>query len=428
MRVATERTYGETATVGVWVDTGSRYETPQNNGVAHYMEHLSFKGTRRRTRIGLEVEVENIGGHLNAYTSREMTVYYAKVFKDKVPQAMDILSDILLHSNYTAGAVEAERSTILREMKSIDEQMEEVIFDRLHETAYRGHPLGMTILGPAENIRSITRQDIIDYVQTHYTAPRMVICATGNVDHNQLCQLTQQYFGQVPSLPRGGRPYPNPPARFTGSEIRHNQSSGIEHAHIALSFEMPGWKDPDSFPFMVIQTMMGAWDQLSAGGAHSLSPMVATVASNDLAKSIMPFNTQYTDTGLFGVYAVAHPEGGKAGRTTEAIVDEFMSMCRDVDEERLEEAKNQLIMTLLSSLDGTTVLAEEIGRHMLVYGRRLPPAEMVARVAAVQKEDVLACARRFFLDKPFALAALGPIKDIPSYAQLQDRMKRKAVF
>jgi len=177
IRVATERGFGETATVGVWVDTGSRYETAETNGVAHFLEHLFFKGTERRDQQSLEMEVENIGGHLNAYTSREQTVFYAKVFQKDVPQAMDILGDILLNSKFSEEAVERERAVILKEHEEVNNNMEEVIFDRLHETAFRGTSLSRPILGSVENIKSITRKDIVDYVQTHYTAPRMVIAA-----------------------------------------------------------------------------------------------------------------------------------------------------------------------------------------------------------------------------------------------------------
>jgi processing peptidase subunit beta len=158
LRVASEVRHGETATVGVWIDAGSRYETMENNGAAHFLEHLAFKGTKRRTQYGLEVEIENLGMHLNAYTSREQTVYFAKCFKNDVGRAMDILSDILLHSELAKGSVERERGVIVREMEEVSRQHEEVIMDYLHEAAYQRSGLGMTILGPESNIKSL-RQD-----------------------------------------------------------------------------------------------------------------------------------------------------------------------------------------------------------------------------------------------------------------------------
>lgn len=164
--------HGETATVGVWIDAGSRYETAANSGVAHFLEHISFKGTQKRTQQKLEEEIENMGGHLNAYTSREQTVYYARVFKNDVPQAMEILSDILTNSLMDKEAIERERDVILREMVEVNKVYEEQILDHLHETAFMGNGLGRTILGPEENIKKLTRDDLVNYVQTHYTANR----------------------------------------------------------------------------------------------------------------------------------------------------------------------------------------------------------------------------------------------------------------
>lgn len=219
MRVASETVLGsETATVGVWIDAGSRYETAKTNGVAHFLEHLAFKGTSKRTQQQLEMEIENMGGHLNAYTSRETTVYFAKVYKDDVPKAVEILSDILLHSKLDEAAIHRERDVILREMSEVNKQQEELVLDHLHSTAFQGTGLGRTILGPEENIRSLTRTDLVDYIKTHYTAPRMVIAGAGAINHTQLCDLASEHFGEVPSAPAAGVDIAMDPAIFTGSD------------------------------------------------------------------------------------------------------------------------------------------------------------------------------------------------------------------
>merc|ERR1719203_1256141 len=194
MRVASQRTTDETLTVGVWIDAGSRFETQENNGTAHFLEHMAFKGTRRRNRIQLEKEIENMGGHLNAYTSREQTVYYAKVFQHDLKQGVDILADILSNSTLDQAHLEFERGVILREMEEVEKTVEEVIFDRLHLTAFHGSPLSYTILGPVENIQSITKQQLSDYVQRHYTADRMVVAAAGPVDHQELVSEANEKF------------------------------------------------------------------------------------------------------------------------------------------------------------------------------------------------------------------------------------------
>lgn len=181
---------------------------------------MAFKGTKSRTQKQLEVEIENMGGHLNAYTSREQTVYYAKVFKNDVPKAMEILSDILQNSLLDPAAIERERDVILREMEEVNKQYEEQILDHLHETAFMGTGLGRTILGPEENIKSLNRDDLLDYIKTHYTADRFVIAGAGAVDHNQLVELTEKHFGKLPTTPAGAVSTKFDGAVFTGSDKR----------------------------------------------------------------------------------------------------------------------------------------------------------------------------------------------------------------
>ncbi|CAF1229299.1 unnamed protein product, partial [Didymodactylos carnosus] len=197
LRVASEDYGLPTCTVGVWIDAGSRFETDKNNGTAHFLEHMAFKGTNKRTQSNLELEVENLGAHLNAYTSREQTVYYAKCFSKDLPQIVELLSDIIQNSKFGEEEIERERSTILREMQEIENNLQEVVFDYLHATAYQGTPLGRTILGPTENVKSIQKGDLLKYVNTHYKAPRMVLAAAGGINHEQLVKLGEEHFGKL---------------------------------------------------------------------------------------------------------------------------------------------------------------------------------------------------------------------------------------
>ncbi|RLN97133.1 hypothetical protein BBJ28_00015156, partial [Nothophytophthora sp. Chile5] len=271
LRVASEGSHGETATVGVWIGAGSRYETAQNNGAAHFLEHMAFKGTSKRTQQQLELEIENMGGHLNAYTSREQTVYYAKVFKKDVPRAMDILSDILQNSKLDEAAIERERDVILREMEEVNKQQEEVVFDRLHETAFMGNGLGRTILGPIDNqIRNLKKSDLQDYIATHYTAPRMVIAGAGAVDHSQLVELAQNSFGGLPTTPAVAPTLE--PVRFLGSDVRVKDDS-MPLAHLAIAFEGFSWTSEHSFPLLIMQTLLGSWDRTSGAGMNMSSKL-----------------------------------------------------------------------------------------------------------------------------------------------------------
>ncbi|KAJ2360817.1 Mitochondrial-processing peptidase subunit beta, partial [Coemansia sp. RSA 2611] len=187
----------KTATVGVWVNSGSRSETSKDNGSAHFLEHMAFKGTSARSQHDIELLIENMGAHLNAYTSREQTVYYAKAFERDVPAAVEVLSDILQNSKLNEAAIERERDVILREQEEVEKIMEEVVFDHLHATAFQNSPLGYTILGPRENIMSITKADLEQYISRNYTADRMVLVGAGGVSHDALVRLAEKHFGSV---------------------------------------------------------------------------------------------------------------------------------------------------------------------------------------------------------------------------------------
>lgn len=269
LRVATENSGATTATVGLWIDAGSRYEDPRNNGVAHFLEHMAFKGTAKRSQTDLELQIENLGAHLNAYTSREQTVYYAKCFSKDVPQLVEILSDIIQNSKLDQSDIERERSVILREMQEVESNLQEVVFDHLHATAYQGTPLGQTILGPVENIQSITKNHLQNYIDTHYKSSRIVLAAAGGVNHNDLVSLAEKHLGKLDNTFDGEVPVLTP-CQYVGSEIRARDDS-IPLAHVAIAVEGCGWTNPDNVPLMVANTLIGAWDRSQSGGIHDSS-------------------------------------------------------------------------------------------------------------------------------------------------------------
>lgn len=418
VRVASETTHGETAAVGVWIDAGSRYETEKNNGAAHFLEHMAFKGTKNRTQRQLEVEIENIGGHLNAYTSREQTVYYARVFKNDVPKAVEILSDILQNSLLDEAAITRERDVILRESVEVNKQYEEVILDELHGTAFMGTGLGRTILGPDDNIRNLSRGDLQSYISTHYTANRFVIAAAGAVDHKQLVDLTQKHFGNLPVAPKGDLAFKPQPAIFTGSDKRIRYDS-MKEAHIALAFQGASWTSEHSFPLMLMQTLLGSWDRSSAAGRNAGSKLAVDISQNDLAHSFMTFNTCYKDTGLFGVYLVA--EDNKLDDVMWYTLDNLVRLCHNISDQEVERAKTQLKANMLMQVDSLSNVAEDIGRQMLTYGRRMSNAEMFARIDALTTDDIKKTANKIINDEDHALAAIGPIFELPDYNWIRRR-------
>ncbi|KAG7444242.1 uncharacterized protein BT62DRAFT_971607, partial [Guyanagaster necrorhizus] len=423
LTVATEsQPHAQTATVGVWIDAGSRAETDKTNGTAHFLEHMAFKGTGRRTQHSLEVEVENIGAHLNAYTSREQTVYYAKSFSKDVPVAMDIISDILQNSKLENSAIERERGVILREQEEVDKQLEEVVFDHLHSVAFQGQSLGRTILGPKSNILSINRDDLSSYIKTNYTADRMVLVGTGGIEHEALVKLAEKHFTTLPvssnPIPLGRLSHPKP--TFVGSEVRVRDDA-IPTANIAIAVEGVGWSSPDYFPMMVMQSIFGNWDR-SLGASNLLSSRLSHIlSSNNLANSFLSFSTSYSDTGLWGIYLVSE-NLMNLDDLLHNTLKEWTRMSISPEEVEVERAKSQLKAGLLLSLDGTTAVAEDIGRQLVTSGRRMSPQQIENAVDVVSVADIKRVAQKYLWDKDFALAALGSIEGLFDYNRIRSDM------
>ncbi|GBP13313.1 Mitochondrial-processing peptidase subunit beta [Eumeta japonica] len=417
IRVASEDSGAPTATVGLWIDAGSRYEDSENNGVAHFLEHMAFKGTRSRSQTDLELLVENMGAHLNAYTSREQTVFYAKCLAQDVPIAVEILADIIQNSSLSEPEIERERSVILREMQDVESNLQEVVFDHLHATAFQGTPLGQTILGPTKNIKNITKADLQQYIDTHYHPSRIVLAGAGGVDHCQLVKLADQYLGNFAI--KNAKYGKVAPCRFTGSEIRVRDDS-MPLAHIAIAVEGVGWRDPDNIPLMVANTLIGSWDRSQGGGLNNASYLARAAASDNLCHSFQSFNTCYTDTGLWGIYFVAEPM--QIEDMLYSIQSEWMKLCTSVTEAEVERAKNQLKTNMLLQLDGTTPVCEDIGRQILCYNRRIPLHELDSRIDAVNAQNLKDVCFKYIYDRCPAVAAVGPTEALPDYTQIRAGM------
>ncbi|RYC62289.1 hypothetical protein CHU98_g3890 [Xylaria longipes] len=402
LTVATEYSpWAQTSTVGVWIDAGSRAETSETNGTAHFLEHLAFKGTQKRTQQQLELEIENMGGHLNAYTSRESTVYFSRAFNSDVPQSVDILADILQNSKLEPSAIERERDVILRESEEVEKQLDEVVFDHLHATAYQHQPLGRTILGPRENIRDITRTELSNYIKTNYTADRMVLVGAGGVPHEKLVELAEKNFSGLPTTSPHNEAYimskkkPN----FIGSEVRIRDDT-IPSAHIALAVEGVSWNDEDYFTALVTQAIVGNYDKAMGSAPHQGSKLASFVHQNDLANSFMSFSTSYSDTG------------------------EWSRLSSNVTQSEVERAKAQLKASILLSLDSTSAVAEDIGRQIITTGRRMNPGEIERTIDLVTEKDVMDFANRKLWDQDVAISAVGSIEGMLDYQRIRNDMSR----
>ncbi|XP_077211809.1 putative mitochondrial-processing peptidase subunit beta, mitochondrial isoform X2 [Tasmannia lanceolata] len=329
----------------------------------------------------------------------------------------------LLNSRFTEQAIGRERNVILREMEEVQGQTEEVIFDHLHSAAFHNHPLGSTILGPPENIRTISKVDLYDYISTHYSGPRMVVSAAGAVKHEDIVKQVSRLFRNLSNDPTtAAQLVDKNPAIFTGSEVRV-ENNDMPLAHFAVAFKGAAWADPNSMPLMVMQCLLGSWNKSVGVGNYSGSELARRVGTYNLADSIMSFNTNYRDTGLFGVYSTAMPDC--LHDLSLAIMEELRRMAYQVTEAEVIRARNQLKSALLLHIDGTSAVAENNGRQMLTYGRVVPFLELFARIDAVDANTVKDTAKDFIIDKDVAIAALGPIHRLPDYNWFRSQTSMK---
>src|SRR5438270_2877111 len=242
LRVATDRVDTvDTVSLGIWIDVGTRHEPAEINGVAHFLEHMAFKGTERRSARAIAEEIEAVGGHLNAYTSRESTAYYAKVLKEDLPLALDILADILLHSSFDPTELERERAVILQEIGQANDTPDDIIFDYFQERAFPDQAMGRPVLGSPEIIRRLSREAVMGYLRDHYGAARMVLSASGNLEHEQIVELADKLFSAMPAE----RAIATEPAHYTGGE--HRQQRDLEQLHLVLGFPGLALGDPDYY-------------------------------------------------------------------------------------------------------------------------------------------------------------------------------------
>lgn len=416
-----------TATVGVWINAGSRADTNANLGTAHFLEHLAFKGTNRRNQHQLELEIENLGSQINAYTLRENTVYYTKCLSEDIDQNVDILLDLLTKLKLDPRAIENERNVILQELDEIDKMYDEVVFDLLHAVCYPNQDLGRTILGPREKIRTINRKDLVDYIQTNYKGERMALIGVGDVDHDALVKMGEKYFANItPLAPGQGLDHGDVPV-FCGGEDRV-QDDLMPTTHVALAVEGALWSGPDFFCALVANGIIGTWDRSVGIGAHSPSPLAKMAATGGpggtpIANSYMAYTTSYADTGLQGVYFTTDL-GTDLRLLTEAVLKEWKRLREgNITDEEVERSKAQLKAALVLGLDDLTAIAEDIGRQFVNTGYRLLPEETFERVEKITKKDVQDWANWRLKGVPVAMAAVGNLKTLPHVAEIEAALR-----
>ena len=306
-RIVSENMPGlQSASIGIWVTAGGRHERLEQNGIAHFLEHMAFKGTAARSALQIAEAIEDVGGYINAYTSREVTAYYARVLKDDVPLALDVISDIVLNPVFDPKEIEIERGVILQEIGQSLDTPDDVIFDWLQEESYHNQPLGRTILGPTERVSAFGREDLAGFISEHYGPGQMILSAAGAVDHDALVKTAEKLFGHL--QPRTSKLVE--PARFTGGEARHEKS--LEQAHFALAFESPGYRDDAIYTAQIYSSALG--------GGMSSRLFQEVREKRGLCYSIFAQTGAYADTGSTTIYAGT--SASQLGELAEITIDE----------------------------------------------------------------------------------------------------------
>ena len=406
LRIVTEAMpHLSTAAPGVWSAAGSRHEKPHEHGLAHLLEHMVFKGTKRRTARQIAEEIEAVGGDLNAETNVERTSYYVRLMGEDAPLALDLIADILTEPTFDPEELKREKGVILQEIGAYEDTPDDLVFDMVLEAAYANDPLGRRILGTPQSVKAQNAASMRGFLDRHYRAPDMVVAASGAVDHDAIVAEVAHRFAAFPK----GAADAAEPAQWTGGEAR--QVKSLEQAHLALAFQGLSFRDPRHYALHVFSSLLG--------GGMSSRLFQELREERGLCYSVFSSMMPFSDTGALVLY------GGTSGEDA----DEFMRVTADIMREAAEHpnetevarARAQLKMSLMMALESPARRAEQMAQHVLAFGRVLSRQEMADAIDAIGVAEVRAAALSLF-DAPPALAAIGPVRKLSSAEALRARM------
>jgi predicted Zn-dependent peptidase len=396
----------ETVAVGVWVGAGTRHETAEVNGISHLLEHMAFKGTARRTAQAIAEEMDNVGGQLNAYTSRDHTAYFAKVLKEDTGLAVDILGDIMMNSTMDAEELAREQHVVVQEIYQAIDTPDDIIFDHLQETAFPDQPLGWPVLGQEPIVRSITSEGLKAHMALHYAPEVTVISAAGAVSHDDLVSQVEAAFGTQLARPATR----TLPGVYTGGDYREVRD--LEQVHVVLGFAGLSHDDPDFYNLTALSTLLGE------GLSSRLFQEVRE--KRGLAYSVFSSTQSFADTGLFTVYAGTGPED--LPKLVPVLCGEIKRVGETVSAEEVSRARAQIKASLLMSLESPSSRCAQRARQLLVYGRTLSVAEIIAKVEAVNRAGIARAAERVLTGAP-TLAAMGKLDRLEDFEKIRTRLQ-----
>ena len=384
------------ATVGIWVENGSRYERAEQAGISHFLEHLFFKGTARRSAAQIAQEIDAVGGVLNAFTGKEYTCYYAKVLREHLPLALDLLADIFTQSTFAAEEIERERSVIVQEISQVEDTPDDYVHELFNLAFWPGHPLSRPIAGTAETVSRLARDDFLRFLEARYRPDRVLIAAAGALGHDDLLAVAERYFGVLAgSATRVDGAPPEPRAGVSVHEKR------LEQVHLCLGTPGIAQADADRYAAHLVN--------LALGGGMSSRLFQEIRERRGKAYTVYSFLSSYCDAGYTGVYVGTSAEWTR--EVVEVIRGELARVARDgLAPDELLRAKNQMKGSLLLGLETSDSRMSRIAKNEIYFGRDVPLEEVAAGIDAVTNDDVLRISRRLFRPEALALTVLGDLK------------------
>lgn len=408
--ITSERPDIESVSLGVWVKTGSAYEEESINGISHFLEHMVFKGSAKRNLVQISEDIEDVGGQINAYTSREFTSFYAKMLKNDAELAVDVIADFLMHPTFPENELVKEREVVVQEIKQSIDTPDDIIFDYLQASAFPGQAIGRTILGPADKVRTFSADTLRRYMQTNYAGENMVVCAVGNISHTEFVRMVKERFA---GLQKRASFVPFAQDYVGGS---FSESRDIEQAHVVLGFKTFPYYDKRYYPCMLLSNILG--------GGTSSRLFQEIREKRGLVYTVYSFANSHTQSGLMGIYAGTGQD--ELPRLLPVVCDEIRKISNDlVDAKELNRAKTQMRAGMLMSLESSTSVAEVLARQMLIYGRILSINEMIEMIDSVTLEDIRQAAQQIFSTTPcYNLVGAIENKDAPSYEEIKSCLTR----
>ena len=395
----------ETVSVGAWVSAGTRHENANENGISHLLEHMAFKGTERRSALQIAEEIEAVGGSINAYTSRENTAYYAKVLKEDIGLAVDIISDILQFSTMETDEVEREREVVIQEINQTKDTPDDIIFDHLQETAFPNQSIGRPILGVEDIVSKLSGKTILNYMKSQYSYSKIIIAAAGNLDHMALVRQVEELFCNLPST----HIQATEPTNYIGGDYREHRD--LEQVHVLIGFNGVSYNDPDYYALSVLSMLLG--------GSMSSRLFQEVREKRGLAYSIYSFASNFDDGGIFGIYAGTGEN--KVNELIPVVCNELNQLTQNIQNQELSRAQAQLKSSILMNLESSSYQTEQIARQLQIYGRTIKTEEMINNINNVSVKDITKIATRLLSDKP-TLIGIGPINKIESLDSLSSRI------